>query len=326
MQQKLTEALANAVEVMEALEAPSSQRNPVAQLRLMQASPTICADGFFSGSTCSVENLHILLLVVILCSAISVAGCLWWFTKDYEESRHGPLCPQLLVKQPGLKFKMTVDLTSCQPMEILADGVVLGKVIVSWAEKRIAEGPAGIILTLGLQNATGMPLAAVAIRSVKHKEDAVMLCRPGCIVFGFLDVPADPYQETSVFYRTGSKMLGVLEDHHSNLRAFSYLGIEVGKVNIDGDVFSGEIIPEVDAGLFLCSVLGRHVRHLILSEKLVMPAKEHQEAQPPPSMPTSDLSHVGEEKAGEKAEEPVDKRADGGNCTSPCICPRVPIS
>jgi len=249
-----------------------------AENSLAHAARRLCTEGFLGSSTCSIENLHIMMLVGALSVSFYMVLCLWCFTKDYEDSHEGPLCPQLLAGQPGLGFSLKLDLSSSKALDVVAcdSNRILCRLVVNWADTKVATGPAGIILTLSLQSPSGVPLAAVAVRSDRNFEDAVILCRPGCLVFGSIDVPADPKAETTVFYRTGSRMLGVKEDPRdpSQLKVISYLDAEVGTAHWEQDTLVGNVVAELDAGLFLCSVLGRHFRRLVLDKQLLCPSHE----------------------------------------------------
>lgn len=242
---------------------------------LLQVLNYACSGGFLGGSSCSLEKLHIVLLCGFLCISIAFVVCMWNFTHVYEDPHGGPLCPSLVVGQPGLGVTIKVDLASTQAMDVVRQGSdsVLCKVEVIWAEPKVAEGPAGVVLTLSLQTPHGVPLAAVAVRNERHDEDGIMICRPGSFVFGFMDVPADPRKGSRLFYRTGASMLNLRPDLNdpSRLAVDSFLGAEVGTVRWEDNVMVGEMVAELDAGLFVCSVLGRHIRLLALAGQLRRP-------------------------------------------------------
>lgn len=251
--------------VLEALEAGGDQvvprvRGHASGAWLLQETSFVCGPGS-DEPDCHTENVHILLLVALLCLGIcSVLGTYCMIREDKEEQLT-PLCPQLIVKDAQLKFKLPLD-DERSLFEILdSSDELVCKAVVDWPD-HLKPGFSGVAATVRLQNSADMTLATVVAREVAVAGQGLALCRAGCEIFGFVEFdPVDPNLYT-VRHRSGVELLKLHGEFDAQTMSVSMVnpgGLEVCSIRRVGDFCYGTVLQYVDAGLILSALFAAHV-------------------------------------------------------------------
>lgn len=231
---------------------------------LLQESHKVCGPGSVDPE-CQLENFHILMLVALLCTLIAFALCALCSIHEDKEDQLVPLCPQLIVKETPLKFKLPLD-GGKDEMEVtdLADALIC-KLVMDWPDP-FRPGFSGVDATVRLQTVFDVTLATVVARSVAVAGQGLALCRAGCEIFGFVEPDPFDSRRFTVRHRSSVELLKLYGDFDSPNLAVTMLnpiGKEICSVRRIGDVCYGQVHPHVDAGLALCCLLAGHVNCLL---------------------------------------------------------------
>lgn len=251
--------------VLEALEAEGDRIVPrggghARGTWLLQEASLVCGPGR-DDPNCHTENVHILFLVALLCFGIcSILGTYCMMREDKEEQLT-PLCPQLIVKDVQLKFKLPLD-DEANIFEILdSSDELVCKAALDWPD-HLKPGFSGVAATVRLQNSADVTLATVVAREVAVAGQGLALCRAGCEIFGFVEFdPIDPNLYT-VRHRSGVELLKLHGEFDAQTMSVSMVspgGLEVCSVRRVGDFCYGTVLPYVDAGLVLSALFAAHV-------------------------------------------------------------------
>lgn len=228
--------------------------------RLLQESNTVCGPGS-DDPMCRLENLHILCLVALLSVAVATATCALFTLREDKEDQLVPLCPQLIVKDEPLKFKLALDCLQETTEVTDLSGRFICKLVTDWPDP-FRPGFGGVDASVRLQTEFDVTLATVVARSVAVAGQGLALCRAGCEIFGFVEPDARDPSSFTVRHRSAVELLKLEGDFASPNLAVSMLnpiGREICSVRRVGDVCYGHVYPHVDAGLALCSLVACHI-------------------------------------------------------------------
>mmetsp|Transcript_117345 Transcript_117345/g.364777 ORF Transcript_117345/g.364777 Transcript_117345/m.364777 type:complete len:307 (-) Transcript_117345:83-1003(-) len=224
---------------------------------------------------CRAETLHALLLLVCLCSTIMAIICAFAFFREDKEEQITPLCPQLVVKEADLSFKMPLDSQADSMTVVDINDQPLCKVAMDWPDP-FRPGASGVAATVRLQSNLDLTLATVVARNVAVVGQGLALCRAGCEIFGFVE-PEGP-RRYSVRHRTGLHLLTLVGDFAAiNIEGINPVGSKVCWFKQVGAECHGRALQHLDAGLVICSILATHVHRRLTASA------------PPPSTPALGL-------------------------------------
>jgi len=188
----------------------------------------------------------------------------FFFFREDKEEQVTPLCPQLVVRDAFLTFKIALD-PLAEKLEVLSDKdptSLIAKVAMDWPDP-FRPCASGIASTARLQNAAGMNLATVVARNVAVSGQALALCRSGCEIFGFVE--PDSNMRYHVRHRTGVHLLTLVGDFATwQVDGVNPAGAVVFSAKKEGDFCVGKVLQHVDAGLIICCVIAAHI-HRVLS-------------------------------------------------------------
>lgn len=219
---------------------------------------------------CKSENTEALLLLIILCTAITSIMCAFAFFREDKEEQITPLCPQLLVAEPELRFHLPLGGQADSMVVTDDNGRTRCKVVIDWPDP-FRPGTSGVAATVRLQNEMGDLLATVVARNVAMQGQGLALCRSGCEIFGFVEPEMQPNRRYHVRHRTGVHLLTLIGDFASmDIEGINPVGSKVCSLTKLGFECSGKIIQHIDAGLVLCSILATYV-HRRLSVTVASP-------------------------------------------------------
>lgn len=252
---------------------------------------------------CRAENFHILCLVVLLCSCITIAVCALNLIRDDKEESITPLCPQLIVRGDAMKFQM--PWADCNGLAdvIDLDEKVICKVALDFPDP-MSPGFVGVAATVRLLSTSDIVLAAVVARVVAVTGQGLALCRAGCEIFGFVEADPRNHRKYSVRHRTNIELLKLQGDFDSpnfNVSVVNPAGLEVGNVKCVGGTCYGHVLPNVDAGLVLSSLFAVRVDRK-LSAQSIAPQSPWDAS---PNRPTPHVFHFEQASEASGTEVPA---------------------
>merc|ERR1719171_1308006 len=208
---------------------------------------------------CGAEKLRALALLVCLCATLVGMLCAFAFFREDKEEQITPLCPQLVVKEAELRFRMPLD-AQVDAFEVTdMTGQKLCKVALDWPDP-FRPGISGVAATVRLQNILELTLATVVARTptLHVAGQGLALCRAGCEIFGFVEPDGD--KRYHVRHRTGVHLLTLVGDFATcDIEGLNPVGSKVCEVSHSNGVCTGRVLQHVDAGLVICSLLATHV-------------------------------------------------------------------
>jgi hypothetical protein len=228
---------------------------------------------------CSMESTKVIILLITLSSTIVLVICAFTFFREDREEQITPLCPQLIVKDHELNFKIPLG-TRANDMDVVdtkdpPDTVC--KVSMDWPDP-FRGSPHGVAATVRIHN-RDLTLATVVARNVAVLGQGLALCRSGCEIFGFVEPDGPRYL---VRHRTGVLLLTLIGDFDNwDIEGVNPVGSKVCKMEKRGvDECVGSVCQHVDAGLVICALMATHV-HRRLSGSVPPPWASSMESSAP---------------------------------------------
>lgn len=222
-----------------------------------------------SGRSCEQEACHkdegtiLTILFVLIISIVLIFTAFFFFREDKEE-QVTPLCPQLVVRDASLTFKIALD-PAAEKLEVFSDkdgAQPLAKVAMDWPDP-FRPCASGIASTARLQSASGMNLATVVARNVAVSGQALALCRSGCEIFGFVESDSENGRY-HVRHRTGVHLLTLTGNFSTwDVEGVNPAGAPVFSAKKEGDFCVGKVSQHVDAGLLICCIIAAHIHRVL---------------------------------------------------------------
>jgi len=277
-------------------------------LQLVQQVIGACDQGY----GCKEDRGTILVILFFLTISILTIVTTFFFFREDKEEQVTPLCPQLVVKDSFLTFKIALD-PLAEKLEVITndkDGnhKTIAKVAMDWPDP-FRPCASGIASTARLQNTSGLNLATVVARNVAVSGQALALCRSGCEIFGFVE-PDTPLRY-QVKHRTGVHLLTIAGDFSTwNVDGVNPAGAVVFSAKQEGNFCVGKVQQHVDAGLVICCIIAAHI-HRVLQQ----PPQGLQELASPTMFGTRDLlnSHSREHLKTKDGRRAGDNRSPGSS-------------
>lgn len=234
---------------------------------LLQESSTPCDPK--QDPTCSQESMKVLALFISLSATIVLVICAFSFFREDKEEQITPLCPQLVVKDTELKFKLPVmplfsqgdTSNNLDVVDFKDPSKSVCKISMDWPDP-FRGTPHGVAATVRLHK-NDMTLATIVARNVAVLGQGLALCRTGCEIFGFVEPEGNKYL---VRHRTGVHLLTLVGNFDNwDIEGVNPVGSKVCSMKTVGDECVGKISQHVDAGLVLCALMATYV-HRRLSQ------------------------------------------------------------
>lgn len=234
---------------------------------LLQESSTACDPK--QDPTCSQEGMKVLAVFISLSATLVLVICAFSFFREDKEEQITPLCPQLVVKDTELKFKLPVmplfsqadTSNNLDVMDFKDPSKDVCKISMDWPDP-FRGTPHGVAATVRLHK-NGMTLATIVARNVAVLGQGLALCRTGCEIFGFVEPEGNKYL---VRHRTGVHLLTLVGNFDNwDIEGVNPVGSKVCSMKNVGDECVGKISQHVDAGLVLCALMATYV-HRRLSQ------------------------------------------------------------
>lgn len=222
----------------------------------------------FAHDSCGTENIHVLVLLIMLCLTLITVFCTFTFLREEKDEDITPLSPQLLVKEEDLFFTMPLD--KCIDSMIIrntANGLLICNVDIDWPGP--SRDSTSVSANAKITGANDHVIATMVARNTQNAAQSFALCRHGCEIFGFVE-PDGPRQYI-VRHRTGVHLLTLSGD----------FGPTTGSINIEGinamgshvcwltktpnSTCVGRVLQNVDAGLVVASLLATYVHRRLVS-------------------------------------------------------------
>jgi len=223
-------------------------------------------------STCRVEAVHAVVLLVLLCTTIISVLCAFAFFREDKEEQIPPLCPQLLVNEPALRVRLETQDPGDEILVKDTTGRVRCKAVIDWPDP-FRPGASGVAATVRLHNELGDLLATVVARNCAVPGQGLALCKNGCEIFGFVE-PDPPLQPKRYFvrHRSGLHLLTLIGDFGAlDIDAVNPAGAVVCSYkSVEGEC-AAKVCQHVDAGLMLCSFLSIKVHRQLTAASQVLP-------------------------------------------------------
>jgi len=222
---------------------------------------------------CQTDNMQILACILALSTTLIIVLCVFAFLREDKEENITPLCPQLIVKDQDLHFRMpsfnSLDTSSNDFIDILdADSEILCRVVLDWPDAS-RPGHTGVAATVRIQNQQNLTLATVVARNVAVAGQGLALCRAGCEIFGFVE--PDGENLYSVRHRTGVELLTFTGDFLNwDVEVCNPVGLKVCHFRELGAISAGHILQHVDAGLVICGLMAAHVHTQLVARETKM--------------------------------------------------------
>lgn len=231
--------------------------NATASAWLIQSSAESCGD------PCMAETVHAMVLLFVLCSTLIGMGCACFFFREDKEEQIKPLCPQLVVKELNYAFTMPMHKEDVFPVTSVF-GHVICRVIIDWPDP-FRPGASGVAATVRLMSTLDHTLTTLVARNALSGQ-SLILCRESGEMFA--SVEPDGQARYHVRHRTNVHLLTLSGDFNvGNVDGINPAGAKVcGFQAMDGEC-KGWVLPHVDAGLAICSLMAVRV-HKRLSEPL----------------------------------------------------------
>mmetsp|Transcript_98048 Transcript_98048/g.169920 ORF Transcript_98048/g.169920 Transcript_98048/m.169920 type:complete len:335 (+) Transcript_98048:67-1071(+) len=254
----------NSISLFEGTFLGNNNMNVRGPLTLLQQAVNFCDPMLYS---CAAEKTMVLVFMVGLSSAIVGVFCLFFFFREDKEEQVTPLCPQLVVKDTGLSFRMNLSSEESEKIEILNNSdptQVISKVVLDWPDP-FRPGASGIAATARLQSSFGINIATVVARNAAVQGQGLALCRSGAEIFGFVE--PDTSMRYHVRHRTGVHLLTLVGDFSNfDIEGVNPVGTRVfSSKQVDGACV-GKVSPHFDAGLILCCMLAAHIHRILLAQ------------------------------------------------------------
>lgn len=211
-----------------------------------------CSFGSYEGTT-------VLILLIGLCAAILIILCTFTFFREDKEEQITPLCPQLVVKDFEMNFKLPLGSEADSMAVTDRKGDSICQVSLDWPDPFRPQST-GVAATIRLQSsAGGAVLATVVARNVAVVGQGLALCRSGCEIFGFVEPEID--RRYHVRHRTGTHLLTLFGDFDAvSIEGINPVGSKVCSIQKSSDgIVYGRVLQHVDAGLVLCALMATHV-------------------------------------------------------------------
>lgn len=234
---------------------------------LLQETSRMCDP--IKDPNCSIESMKVLGLLISLSATIVLVICAFSFFREDREEQITPLCPQLVVKDSELKFRLPALSLSTQSgstgdMDVMDNqepANCVCKISMDWPDP-FRGSPHGVAATVRVHKAD-MTLATIVARNVAVLGQGLALCRTGCEIFGFVEPDGNKY---IVRHRTGVHLLTLVGSFdHWDIEGINPVGSKVFSMKQVGDECVGKVTQHVDAGLVLCAVMATYV-HRRLSQ------------------------------------------------------------
>mmetsp|Transcript_148356 Transcript_148356/g.262342 ORF Transcript_148356/g.262342 Transcript_148356/m.262342 type:complete len:374 (-) Transcript_148356:75-1196(-) len=213
----------------------------------------------------SSEGTTVLVLLIGLCAAILTIICTFTFFREDKEEQITPLCPQLVVKDAELNFKLPLGIEAESMNVTDRKGESFCKVSLDWPDP-FRPVASGVAATVRLQSCSGgTTLATVVARNVAVVGQGLALCRSGHEIFGFVEPEID--RRYHVRHRTGVHLLTLVGDFSNfDIEGVNPVGTRVfSSKQVDGACV-GKVSPHFDAGLILCCMLAAHIHRILLAQ------------------------------------------------------------
>jgi hypothetical protein len=232
---------------------------------LMQEASSVCDP--VKDPNCSMESIKVLALLISLIGTIGLIVMAFSFFREDREEQITPLCPQLVVKDSELKFRMPAlalaaqaDSTSNMDVTDNKENIVC-KISMDWPDP-FRGSPHGVAATVRIHKSE-MTLATIVARNVAVLGQGLALCRTGCEIFGFVEPEGNKFL---VRHRTGVHLLTLVGSfEHWDIEGVNPVGSKVCSMKRVGDECVGKVSQHVDAGLVLCALMATYV-HRRLSQ------------------------------------------------------------
>jgi hypothetical protein len=206
------------------------------------------------------------IILFITCTLLLLIICIFtafFFFREDKEEQVTPLCPQMVVRESSMVFKLSwalraekIDVCSAEdPSKVLA------KVAMDWPDP-FRPCASGIASTARLMNMAGMNMATVVARNCAVSGQALALCRHGCEIFGFVE--PDTSMRYHVKHRTGVHLLTLVGDFANwNVDGVNPAGAVVFTAKKENGHIVGRVTQYVDAGLMICCVIAAEVHRAL---------------------------------------------------------------
>jgi len=216
---------------------------------------------------CSMESAKVLVLLISLSATIVIIICAFSFFREDREEQITPLCPQLVVKDSELKFRLPAPgviaqvETTCNMDVMDNNDNCVCKISMDWPDP-FRGTPHGVAATVRIHK-SDMTLATIVARNVAVLGQGLALCRTGCEIFGFVEPEGNKYH---VRHRTGVHLLTLIGSFENwDIEGVNPVGTKVCSMKKVGDECIGKVSQHVDAGLVICALMATYV-HRRLSQ------------------------------------------------------------
>lgn len=247
-----------------------SMRGPTSTW-LLQDSIASCGDA------CRLESLHATILLISLCTVIVLMGCACAFFREDKEEQIKPLCPQLVVRDMDLEFMMPLsNQVDVFPVTSLT-GKTVCKVVVDWPDP-FRPGASGVAATVRVVNLLDHTLTTLVARNALSGQ-SLILCRETGEMYA--SVEPDGLARFHVRHRTNVHLLTLSGDFSSgNVDGFNPAGAKVCSFKAVGEQCRGWVLPHVDAGLAICSLMATRVHRRLSGPRTPTKASPHPSRSP----------------------------------------------
>eukprot|EP00927_Polykrikos_kofoidii_P052929 TRINITY_DN469_c0_g1_i1.p1 TRINITY_DN469_c0_g1~~TRINITY_DN469_c0_g1_i1.p1 ORF type:complete len:405 (-),score=45.26 TRINITY_DN469_c0_g1_i1:195-1409(-) len=219
-----------------------------------------CHSASVGAPDCNAENRAILALFVSLFFSIVIIMCLWCHLREGKEDAITPLCPQLMVREGVMKFKVALE-ASEEGVHVtdIQDNIICR--VSTLRPDPLRPGYSGVAATVCLHNDVTGSLATVVARNVSAKGQGLCLCNASNEVFGFVEHDNEGCNY-KIRHRSGVTVMALTCDFASgdDIVMTNPVGTKVCVVRHETDsVYAGEVCQHTDAGLMICALFAAFI-------------------------------------------------------------------
>lgn len=229
------------------------------------------ASGCNEYQACYAEQMHLIVLLLVLVSMIASMVVAFAFFREDKEDQINPLTPQFLVRESEFTATMTLD-PEAESIPIYdKKGDIMAQAGFEWADPFRPSSSCGVTCTVRVRSGFDVTLALIQARNLTLNGQSLALCRAAHDPFAFIEVDGNKYH---VRHRTAQPLLSLVGEFCADLEGvielegYNQVGYKICSLKKEAGSNACKIwvTQYIDAGLVICSALGIHLQHRLAAQ------------------------------------------------------------
>lgn len=257
---------------------------------------------------CYAEQMHLIILLMVLISMIASMAVAFAFFRDDKEDMINPLTPQFLVRESEFTATMNIDPQADSLLIYDKKGDVMAQVGFEWADPFRPTASCGVACTLRVRSTWDVTLALVQARNLTLAGQSLAICRAAHDPFAFIEVEGNKYH---VRHRTAQPLLSLVGEFSAapegtiDLDGYNQVGYKICSIKKDANSSECKIwvTQYIDAGLVICSALAVHLQKRLAAQP--SPAAMQMQSEVQDEAPAEPTSREAEAESGPGVSDPL---------------------